>query len=728
VIAKEKQLSIAVCLVLAFGTALLYAPVLHFDFVNYDDPLYVINNLYIRNFNGQFLSWCFQTTYAFMWHPLTWMSHALDYQLYGLQYPGGHHATSLILHIFNSTLLFVILHRMTKALWRSAVVAALFAWHPLHVESVAWVTERKDVLCAFFWLLTMWAYVRYAEERKQRDSDPTAVGRSMFAPREQSNRARSCSHAAAPISGKGATLFYALALIFFALGSMSKAMIVTLPFVLLLLDWWPLQRMQVVAKDTEKSGAPGNSPLPMLILEKIPFFAMSAVVSALAMRAASRAITSMSDFPLQQRLVTAVVMYFRYIKIMVWPKDMVVAYPSDYPYPPGEVVASALFLIAISIVAIRLRNKRPFWVVGWFSYLGVLFPVIGLVQVGGPPMADRYTYLSFIGLFMIVCWEGWDIATGWLRGRAVAATTAGLALGMCCVISSKQIQYWRNPAELHLHRIAVMPNNSGAHADYAIFLRDDRQLAAAHSEAETAVRLDVNSAWAHQALGGVLLLQGQLAQANEELHTVLRLDPKRLDAHMALAAVAIAQNHPDEAVKEYQTVLAVQPFNAEAHCWLGQAFSMSGKLDEAQVQQAEALRLAPAYAEAHHQMAVLLSARHRVQDAISEYQTALKLQPNRPDTLNNLGWILATDPRSEIRQGVQAVDCAYAACTLTHEKSPMMLGTLAAAYAEAGKFDDAVAAGMKAHDLAVAQGNTNLAALNLKLVGLYRQRQPYHEK
>jgi len=710
--ANDNLRKVLVCLALALGTALLYLPVLHFDFVNIDDPLYIIHNPHIRTLSDQSLAWCFQAGYAFMWHPLTWMSHLLDYQLYGIRYPGGHHATSVLLHIFNSTLLFLVLNRMTKALWRSAMVAALFAWHPLHVESVAWISERKDVLSAFFWMLTLWAYVRYAEEGKMQNA-----------------------------KGKR---FYVLALVFFVLGLMSKPMLVTLPFVLLLLDWWPLQRFQFPSlnpnpdpdlnpqnnqgsTESRPTGSrPGNNW--RLLIEKIPFFVLSILSCLITLGVASRTMMPLARLSLFPRLLTALVIYFRYVSKMIWPQGMVISYPLDSPLSTQEVLAAGLFLIVVSVIAIRLWRRRPFWLTGWLLYLGVLVPVIGLVQVGTQPMADRYTYLSSIGIFLIVCWEGYDIASGWRHGRAILGTAAVAALAACCVVSGRQLEYWRNPSALHLHNVDVMPNSVVARADYAAFLRDNLQLEAARVECEKAIFLNTNAAYPHQILGGVLFLEDKLEQAEAELRTALRLEPGRLDAHMVLGQVAIARDAPAEAVAHYNTVLTAEPANAEAHCNLGRALVMQGKVEEAHVQYAAALSLAPQYPEAHHQLAVLLALEHNTAEAVQQYHTTLQLQPDRPDTLNNLAWILATDPRAGIRNGKDAVRLASAACKLTLGRNPLMLGTLAACFAEYGDFEKAVTTAQQAHDLAVAQGKMDIAARNLQLLELYRARQPYHEK
>jgi Tfp pilus assembly protein PilF len=767
---KNNSSKVLVSLALALGTAFLYAPVLGFDFVNYDDPLYVINNFHIRSLNHQFLVWCFQPGYAFMWHPLTWMSHALDFQFYGILHPGGHHATSLALHILNSILLFLLLNRMTKALWRSAIVAALFAWHPLHVESVAWISERKDVLSAFFWMLTIWAYIRYVEEntKKNHGFPRGSAGSSSPNPNPNLNpnlnpnpnpnpnpsssvpSVKSVRTLGAPpdivltVKSGSSAAFYILALLFFALGLMAKPMVVTLPFVLLLLDWWPLRRINpggagpcpapLNPEEIKSHGSTESRPTGVvatvlrLLAEKIPFFGFSVIASFVTLGAASRTILPLASFSLVSRLTTAVVMYWRYIQKMIWPQNMVVAYPFDYPYSGQEVLTAGVFVIVVSVIAIRLWKKRPFWLTGWFSYLGILVPVIGLVQVGAQPMADRYTYLSSIGIFLIVCWEGWDIARDWRHGRAIAGVAAAAALWVCCLLSGRQLQYWRNPYTLHQHSIAVMPNSVIAHTDYAAFLRDDLHLEAARAECEKAIHLDPNFAFAHQVLGGVLLLEGKLEQADVELRKALSLDPRRLDVHADLGQVALARNAPVEAAAQYGAVLAAEPSNPQARVGLGQALAMQGRLDDARAQLVEALRLTPQYPEAHHQLAVVLALQHHTPEAVSEYRKALKLHPDRADTLNNLAWILATDPRPENRDGVEAVNLAFRACVLTHDQQPMMIGTLAAAYAEAGSFDDAVAAAQRAHDLAVEQGKQALAAKNLDLLALYRAHRAYHEQ
>ena len=555
-----------VCLALALGTALLYLPALHFGFVNYDDPVYVMDNPHIRSLSWQTLDWCFQPGYASLWHPLTWMSHALDYHLYGLAQPGGHHATSVLLHILSAILLFLVLDRMTNALWRSAIVAALFAWHPLHVESVAWISERKDVLSALFWMLTIWFYIRYVEKQKAES-------------RKQK-------------------LSYALALIFFALGLMSKPMLVTLPFILLLLDWWPLRRMQpaspnlnpnpnlnlnpnTIQGSTESRPTVSSPVLLRLLIEKLPFLFLSIIACAMTLKAAGHLVQSSGQIPLTTRLTNALLTYFRYIEKTIWPTGMVAVYPLELHWSPAEVLLAALTILAITVTAVRLWKARPFWLTGWLLYLGIMVPVVGLVWVDAPPMADHYTYLSTIGLFIIICWEGWDIATGWRYGRAIAGTAAAVALAACCAVSHQQLLYWSDSAKLYLHTIDVMPNNSSAHADYAAYLRDIKDLEVARMECDIAIHLSSNYAFAHDVLGGILLLQGDYGHADSELRTALRLDPRRVDVHFPLGIVALKRNQPQEAQAQFLALLATDRFNLRACIGLAEAYDQAGDFDKA---------------------------------------------------------------------------------------------------------------------------------------------------
>jgi len=710
-----------ICMALAVGTALLYAPVLHYQFINFDDVEYIVNNFHIRHFNWQNLAWCWQTTYASNWHPLTWMSHALDCQWFGTR-AGGHHATSVVFHILNSLLLFAILRRMTTALWRSAIVAALFAWHPLHVESVAWVAERKDVLSTLFWMLTIWAYIRYTEEWKS-----------------QNARRR---------------VFYALALVFFALGLTAKPMLVTLPFVLLLLDWWPLRRMQPVPPNpnlnpktiqgsTESRPTVSPRGIVSLLIEKAPFLFLSVVsciVTIYAQRQAG-AIQTLEKLSISLRVCNSMVAYCQYAAKLLWPENLSVIYFLSNRLSPSETAAAGLFLAAVTAVAARLWKTRPYFLVGWLFFLGTLVPVIGLVQVGSQALADRYSYIPSIGFFIILCWGAYDIGLALRCRPVVLGITAWVVLCSCALAAARQIGYWENSETLFRHAIAVDPDNPIAHANYAAYLCDNLKLEPAAVECTNTLRLLPIDAMAHHTLGKIRFLQANYDAAIPELYASLRLDPQDYLPHLLLGRIALMRHEHEEAASQASIVLARDSINPEAHCILGEALGGEGRLDEACAQLNEALRQAPQYLEAHLQLAIFLAEQGKADEAVAHYRIANKVPPAAPEStvLNNLAWTLATSPSPEFRNGLGAVKLAARACELDHNQQPMFIGTLAAACAEAGRFDEAVAAAQQAHDLALeraakaqkpadVKAANDVAARNLELLAIYKSRQPYHEK
>ncbi len=715
-IAKDSLRKGLVCLALALGTALLFWPVVTFDYVPFDDPIFLMNNYHVNGgFTWEGLRWCFATSYASMWHPLTWLSYMLDCQLFH-RWLGGHHATSLALHILSSVLLFLLLNRMTGAIWRSAMVAALFAWHPLHVESVAWLSERKDVLCTVFWMLTLWAYLRYGEECKMQNAK--------------------CKK------------FYVLALAFFVLGLMSKPMLVTLPFVLLLLDWWPLRRLQLAPLKPDLN--PKNVQVPAesrpagnwrLLIEKIPFVVLSIFFSVLAVTAAASSIRSLASLAFPHRLGNAVVSYFIYVAKTIWPRNLVAIYPYDIPWETWQITAACLFLIAVSAVVLRFWKTRPWLLLGWLWFLGTLVPVIGLVRVGAQSMADRYTYIPSIGLFILFIWGASDLAGGWRQGPVLLGGAAWIALVACALLAGRQIQYWRNGETLFVHNLEVDPDNFIAQNCYAAYFLANRQLERARVECEKSLQLNKNYELTHGILGEVLLLQGKYDQAATELATALQLNPASRDARLLYGKALLGQDRPAQAEQQFAKILAADPVVPEAHYGLGQALAKLGKPDEACAQFTEALRMAPQFSDARLQLAIALAKQGKTTDAISHYRLAKNVPPSASDctVMNNLAWILAASPYPEFRNGAEAVKLAARACELDHGRQPMFLGTLAAAYAEAGRFDEAQAAAQQAHDLALqVAGNAqdpaeektakDLAARNLELLEIYRSRHPYHEK
>ncbi len=693
---QNQRRTVFICAVLFLGTALLYWPATSFDFIFFDDPAYVVTNAHVNHgWNWRELGWCFQTGYAANWHPLTWMSHMLDCQCFGIK-PGGPHAVNLLLHAANSVLLFLLLRRMTGALWRSAMVAALFAWHPLHVESVAWIAERKDVLSALFWILTIWAYCNYVKK--------SGVAR------------------------------YLLTLLLFILGLMAKPMVVTLPFVLLLLDWWPLGRFHS-KPDASASVIPpalrsGERVREMgILLEKLPFILLTAGSCVLTVVAQRRgeAISSFGQVPIMDRLINSSVDYLRYAVKMFWPVDLSVIYPLLAGWPKWELAATAIFIIVVSAGAVFFFRTRPYWTVGWLWYVGTLLPVIGLVQVGSQSMADRYTYIPSIGLFIMICWGLYDVARRWRFHQAGLGLAAIAALAACACLTQKQLRYWKDSGLLFRHALAVDPNNYLVHTYYGAWLREQHKLEEARLECEKALQLQPAYSIGHVFLAGVLLVQGKSEEALSELRTALTYEPDLLLARINLADLLLSQKQYAEAEVEYDRALESKPDEPGLHYSLGRTLALQDKYDQARAEFETAVRLDPSYTDAHYELAVTLTMQHKTAEAVAEYRAALKSQPNFSDALNNLAWILAANPNPQFRNGPEAVQLAEHACALTHNNQAIKIGTLAAAYAEAGRFDDAAASAQLAHDVALSHGETNVAAANQQLRKLYQARQPYHE-
>ncbi len=421
---SRKQLTAAICFALAVGTFALYSPILSHAFLNYDDPDYIVNNPHVNSgLTWSGIIWAFKSGYAANWHPLTWISHMIDCQLFGLK-PAGHHLVNVLFHTANTVLLFILLNYLTGAIWRSAFVAALFAWHPLHVESVAWASERKDVLSAFFWMLTLLAYTRYVAEGKL-----------------QAKRNSTLGFLASP--------FYWLALILFACGLMSKPMVVTLPFVLLLLDFWPLQRFNA-------------STFQRLLLEKIPFFVLMVASCIITLHVQKGALWSTAALPFSFRLANALVSYVSYLSKMFLPVNLALIYPYPHSLPLPVVAATVIVLFLLSAIFLFQAKRCPYLIVGWLWFLGTLVPAVGLVQVGVQAMADRYTYLPSIGIFILVAWGIGDLVSSAPRKRETCILAGGAVLAACLVLTSLQLRYWRNSATIFSHTVEVTTDNYAA--------------------------------------------------------------------------------------------------------------------------------------------------------------------------------------------------------------------------------------------------------------------------
>jgi tetratricopeptide (TPR) repeat protein len=816
---KLEGAALCYCL-LALITLAVFLPVVEARFVAFDDTFYLTDNPKVQaGLTWESVRWAFTHCHAANWHPLSWLSHMLDCQLYGLR-PAGHHLTSLLFHTANTLLLFGLLKYLTGAFWRSAFVAALFALHPLHVESVAWVSERKDVLSTFFFLLTLWAYARYA-------------GVS----RVQSLESGECPPSAAPHAprvSRHASLFYLLALCLFAMGLMSKPMLVTVPFVLLLLDYWPLGRLQLPIVNRQPPQLQRVSSVWRLVAEKLPFLVLSAascVVTVIAQRkgGALASLEGGAAVSVESRLINTPVSYAWYLAKLVWPSNLAVVYPYLREWPPETVLLSTMLVVALTGVAVWQARRRAYVLVGWLWYLGSLVPVIGLVKVGVQSIADRYMYIPCIGLFIVLAWGVADLTAGWAQRTIPLAAGAAAVLAACALAAGAQLRYWQDTESLFRHALAVTQNNYLAFNNLGLYFAEHGQwelakkyyraalqiapnyeaarnnLAAAlvndknypegiamleealhinphsadiesnlgaalYSEGNTleaiehlrrAIQLNPEYALAHYNLGNALLKRDQAAEAAAEFRLAAKLKPRYAEAHNNLALVLASQEKLDEAVAEFGQALALQPTLLPAHYGLGMVLFEQGRLDEAIAQFSEvlrrqpnhqpawlqlglararqgkladaaeafsaALRILPDDAEVHCHLAAALVSQHKAREAVPHYRAALKLAPDSPEALNNLAWVLAANPDPQVRNGQEAVDLAQRACKLTGYKRPLMVGTLAAAYAEAGRFTEAMATAEKARTLAEQSDQLALAARNRELLELYRSGKPVRD-
>ena len=662
-----------VCVVLVAITLAVYWPVRHFEFLNYDDTDGIVRTAAIRGgLSWSSVAWAFQNRHMGNWQPLTSISHMLDCQLFGLR-PGPPHLVNLSLHLANTVLLFLLLQQLTRARWRSAFVAALFALHPLHVESVAWVSERKDVLSTFFFLLTLLAYARYAEIRNPK-SDIT--------------------HHAWP--------YYALTLVFFAFGLMSKPMLVTLPFVLLLLDYWPLGRFSLSV--IQQSSPPSlhysitpklqhsTAPPPRLLLEKLPFLGLAVAMSwiTLVTQQRSGAIAELSVLPLHSRIANTFVSYACYLQKMFWPEGLIAYYPRVLSWPIWQVAGSALFLAGLTVVVFRLARRRPYLIFGWLWFLGTLVPVIGLVQVGTQAMADRYTYIPLIGPFIMLAWGLVDLWTDKRLPRLVLALAASAALAACLILARNQVRYWQRSLTLFNHVLSVLPDVPLAHNNIGSALYDQGRFEEAIPHLETALRLKPHYVDAHNNLGlalwrlgrdqpaieqftavlnqrpdvkayynlGVVLFnQGKLDQAKECFLATLRLQPDSAEAHNNLGNVLGTQGKMEEAGQEFSAAVQVAPDLVEAQCNLARYYTEKGAPNLAIERYGAALRAKPDNVEAHNSLAKLLDQAGRSREAAEHYAAAAQLQPDLAEAQNNLSNLAAklNDSETALRSGLAAV-------------------------------------------------------------------------
>ena len=536
---------VIVCLVLVLATLAVYWPVTRHEFVHYDDDQYLLDNSHVNTgLSWTNIVWAFENKHAGNWHPLTWMAHMADCQMFGLK-PAGHHLVNVLFHTMNSLLLFVFLTRTTGAFWRSALVAAFFAWHPLRVESVAWAAELKDVLSAFFWMLTLLCYAKAVTSDRCQVTRPE-MPPPGFVPRVTCHMSP----------------FYWLALFFFACGLLSKPMVVTLPFVLLLLDFWPLNRFAV------KSAG-------QLVIEKILFFVLAAAVSVVTflVQESSGAFWTLENLPLSARIANALVAYVGYIFKTFWPANLALIYPHPHHWPAVCVAGSTLFLPVLTALILLRAKKQPYLLTGWFWFLGTLVPVIGLVQVGIQSMADRYTYLPGIGLAIAVVWGANELFEQ-PKSKQLLALAGGFALVACLAVTSIQINYWQNDLKLFSRAVAVTTDNYAAEV----------------------------------CLGEALERAGHTDDALAVYADAVRVEPDYPIAQFKLAMMLLAANKPDDALVHLNAAAQLMPHNSDVQYDLGIFLSQHGRPREAIEHFRAALRERPDFPAAKRELAALLAA------------------------------------------------------------------------------------------------------------------------
>ena len=623
--------TVGVCIGLAALTWIVFGQTLWHDFINYDDPRYVYENSKITSgLSLSGIAWAFTHIHSMNWHPLTTISHMLDCQLYGLK-AGWHHSTNVLLHSIATLLLFLALQQMTRAPWQSAFVAAVFAIHPLRVESVAWIAERKDVLSGVFFMLTLLAYAHYVRAPSFRR--------------------------------------YLLLAAAFAFGLMSKPMLVTLPFVLLLLDYWPLGRCShrplgrslVNAPKARGHGASSArlSWVPLLA-EKTPLIALAAVSSVITLIAQKGAVGFTEQLPVVSRINNTIVTYVLYIGQMFWPAKLAVFYPHpENRMPLSQIILALLILAGITTGSIAVRKQRPYLLVGWLWYIGMLVPVIGLVQVGWQGHADRYTYLPQIGLYIMISWMVVDFTASWHRQRAILVACATIVITALGWRTWVQTSYWRDSETLFRQALTVTTNN------------------------------DV----AENNLGIVFQQQGKLDEAISLLQAAVDLRPDNSPAQENLAKALLQKGRIPEALVHYRKLVELQPDNFEVHNIVGTVLVQKG----------------------------------RIREGVEEWQKVLAIKPDNGNAMSNLAWVFATAPDASLRDGPQAVKLAEQALHLSGGRIPILFRTLAAAYAENGQFSQAIETAQRGIILANSQSNPGLAAELQSSISLYQEQRPLRD-
>lgn len=658
---RKKRVTLFIYIALAAATVIAYEPIRHNGFVGYDDNDYIVKNPHITGgITQQSITWAFTKPYASNWHPLTWISHILDCRIFGLN-PLGHHFVSLLFHITNSLLLFWILQNITGTIWASAFVAAVFAVHPVQVESVAWASERKTVLSGLFWLLTIAAYVRYTRR--------PAFGR------------------------------YILVLLVFGLCIMTKPIVVTLPLVLLLLDYWPLERIgEQRTEDRRREEEGQKTSLKWLIIEKIPLLAMSAFLSVMTFvsQKSGGAVLTTKNIPLDQRIANVFLSYITYIGKMIWPSGLAVYHPHPRTgFSDTAVVICELLFVLIAVFSIYMGRRKKYVTIGWLWYVGTLVPMIGLVQVGAQAIAYRYMYLSMLGLLIIVAWAVKDLVANRFRWKVVAAVSAIVVLSAFVILTRMQVRHWQNTITLFEHTLNVTKDNAAAEHNCGYALSEAGRFDEAAIHLNRAVQLVPEFVEARNNLGKLYLKQGKINEAIECFTELAKREDAPAEVYYSLASALLMQKRYDEAIKQLAIALELDPDYAHAPSAMAVALMSAGRADEAMACFNKYLRINDNSTELHYNLAVALVMQKKYDEAIRHFTRVTELDPNNAGALNGLA---------------------------------RTLDALAITYAEAGKFDDAKVTAEKALNIAKTAGQGQLAREIEGRLQLYKKGLPYQGK
>ena len=717
-----------VYLALALTTLTIYWPVSQFEFVNWDDDAFVYLNPHVTGgLSLENFQWSFGIHGPGQWHPLAFWVHQLNCQVFGLN-PGAHHMVSAALHVLVTLVMLTALWRISGSFWPSALVAALHALHPLSVESVAWIAHLREPLSLLFWLLVMWAYAAYTRQ--------------------------------------GGTARYLLVVVLFALGLMAKPTLITLPFVLLLLDWWPLNRIRFGANvDLQSVDLQNNEATPnyrsvgRLVLEKIPLLALSLVSVYLAYlcQKSMDAIVSLESHSLGARLANATQSYVLYLQHMVWPLNLATRYPLPDEFSAPQVIGSLLLLIGITVTALYFRRQAPHLLVGWLWYLGTLVPVIGILKMGAmTAMSDHYMYVSLLGVYIAIAWQLAMWARQSPKLKYIISGFVALTLVVLAPLTSQQIAVWRNSETLWTHTLSVDDESSIAHNNLGQVLLRSGRANEALGHFQDAVRIKPNYVEAHANAGNVMLSLGQPDEAISRYRTALAIAPRNAEVHYNCGVVFQQLKRWDEAIEHYEEALRIMPQLAVAHNNCGLALRALGRTQkaidhfrqatqvdpnfvvayinhgvdsrslgrntEAIEQFEQALRIEPENFAANYNYAIALQAVKRRAEALKRFETAAKLQPNNGGVHYGLAWIMATAPEDELRDGRRAIKHARRAVEFIKDNA-FMFDALAAAHAEVQEFAKAVKWQEQAVEMAAGKGDSALKAR----LELYKQQLPYRQ-